>query len=432
MIPRVSLSRAALVLFSLCAACAPSPLVRSAQMGDWRALASLLEARLKAGDVSASEVRNVSRATIDFELSAGSDADVLARLGELSNCAGLIVPFLDERKNKHDGIGAHAATMLFELGKLAPDDVRGWADDDDAQWRALGVRGLVRNGDGEKRAKALVDPDGRVRLSAVFAVRDAGEVAEAPLLIEVARLDSESLNRLHAIRAIAASPSAGAKEVCALRDIWEGADDALRREIALAWVTSTSLFLGGGRERLIAILAAGGLSGPTIAAAAAVTRLRRNDKEIDQLAVTVLERALTHGSLLDKIHVLSAAVIDHSSVLQDAVKKLADETEVEVRVAAHIKLAGLAHTRKASVAALFVIANDAGHALTHQARLALARLEERDVIALLERDLGDASTAVKISAADALATLGEHPRAARVIADGNVSVRVRAACSLGR
>ena len=343
-------NRSHAVAFLFLVACAPSSLVRSAQVGDRRALAEQMEARLKVGDLSVNDVKEVARATVAFEVASAKEDELLARLDDASLCARWIVQFLDDRKGRHDEAGARAATMLFEIGKLSAGDVRDWANDDDATWRALGVRGLVREDDAGARMKALGDPDPRVRLGAILAMQTAGDKADASRLIESARLDPDLPNRHHAVRAFATLKSASKPEMTALRDLWESADESLRREIATAWATSRPLFESGGREQLVVLLASGGLSGPAIAGAAAVVRTHRDDNELDPLAVATLERALLHGSRFDKVRALAASSASGSPILHEAVKKLVDDSDVDVRAAVQAQLAPLPQTRNPVVA----------------------------------------------------------------------------------
>ncbi len=420
------------VLLAFVVSCAPSSLVRVAQSGERAALAAQIDAKLKAGELSAGDVREISRTMLQFELASAKDGDVVKRLDEASSCARLIVDFLDERRRRHDDAGARAAMMLLELGRLDPSEVRDRSNENDADWRAVGVRGLVRDGDAPARAKALGDPDARVRRSALRAIDAAKNATDAARLLETAQFDPETINRHQAVRILATFESVSGPEVTALRDLWESADEILRREIATAWAASNGLFANGGREQLIVLLAAGGLSASAIAASAAVARFHRVDKELDALAVATLERALLHGSRFDKVHALSAASATDSKIVHDAVLKLADDPDAEIRLALHTQLAALPERRAESLAALWVFARDHDHPVAPKARQALARLGVRSVLPLLERDTGDKNAEVRLGAVDALLVLDAGPRAAKVITDSDVSVRTRAVCALGR
>jgi hypothetical protein len=232
------------------------------------------------------------------------------------------------------------------------------------------------------------------------------------------------------VRILATFESASGAEVTALRDLWEGADEVLRREIATAWASSNGLFANGGREQLVVLLAGGGASAPAIAGAAAWVRFHRADKELDTLAIATLERALLHGSRFDKLHALSVTTATDSTVVRDAALKLAGDADPEIRLALHTQIGALPGRRAESLAALWVFAKDNAHPLVHRAREALARFGERAVLPLLERDIVDASAAVRLGALDALIALEASPHAAKLITDGDVSVRTRAACAL--
>jgi hypothetical protein len=391
-----------------------------------------IEAQLKAGDLTVSDVRKISLSVLQLELTSAKEADAVNRLDDASACARLIGDFLAERSGKHNDLGARATMALLELGTIDPGDVRHWAHDDDAAWRAVGARGLVGDGDGAARARALGDPDVRVRRSALRAIEVAKHPADLPRLLEAARFDPETIHRHQAVRILATFESVSGAEVTALRDLWEGADEMLRREIATAWASSHGLFASGGREQLVVLLAGGAASAPAIAGAAALVRFHRADAELDSLAIATLERALLHGSRFDKVHALSVTGATDSTIVRDAALKLADDTDPELRFALHTQLGALPARRAVSLAALWVFAKDNAHPLAHKAREALARLGDRAVLPLLERDIGDPTAAVRLGALDGLVALGTTPYAAKLITDSDVSVRTKAACTLAQ
>jgi HEAT repeat protein len=117
--------------------------------------------------------------------------------------------------------------------------------------------------------------------------------------------------------------------------------------------------------------------------------------------------------------------------VRDAALKLAGDPDGEIRLALHSQLGRLPERRAESLAALWVFAKDKAHPLAPRAREALARLGERTVLPLLERDLKDGSAAVRLGALDALIALDASPRAATLLADSDASVRAKAACALG-
>jgi hypothetical protein len=65
-----------------------------------------------------------------------------------------------------------------------------------------------------------------------------------------------------------------------------------------------------------------------------------------------------------------------------------------------------------------------------RARLALASAGDRRVQAWIEQDLAASDPAGRLAAASALAALGVSARAAPLLADGDVRVRMRVACIL--
>jgi hypothetical protein len=65
-----------------------------------------------------------------------------------------------------------------------------------------------------------------------------------------------------------------------------------------------------------------------------------------------------------------------------------------------------------------------------RARFALATRGDRHVQAWIEQDLGSSSAEDRLSAATSLEAMGVAARAAPLLADGDPSVRVQAACTI--
>jgi hypothetical protein len=270
-------------------------------------------------------------------------------------------------------------------------------------------------------------------------------VGDLDLLFETARVDPELLLRNEALRAMSqilrsdtAKPRA-AEHVNRLRDLWNGGDDAVREDVAIAWALSP-VFENGGREALRVELASA--KGPgALAAAGVVLRSASKDTEFAGSASALLSRTIAEGSRRDRLHALAIARPVGAEL--EAIRKAAKDDDLEVRVAG---LASLLESKPDHDAALKDLEAIAGQGVATKAgppsddgrvresaaraRLALARAGDLRIQAWIEQDLADAEPNRRLGAASALAALGRPARAVMLLADPDASVRTRAACTM--
>jgi len=410
------------------AACGASGAMRAAERGDRAALKAELASREKAGSLSNAEAAKIARAVASRELAQAKD-DAASRVRELRACANDVDDALAARMKTHDAAGAEAALARLDAGTLDASDVRAYVADPSDAWRAVGARGLVRSEDRPTRSRMIVDGAPEVRRAALRAAIAASDGADLDALAEAARVDPDPRARTEAVRGVA--QIGGAAAVAKLRDLWTGADDAIREDIARAW-SSPAVFAAGGRDELRVLVAAG--HGPAaIDGAAAALRGGMNDKEIAAAATALLTRTIgdgSHGSHRDRLHAI-AVVPRLSDDFAKALRDVAKDDDLTVRVGALARLTESAPDRAASIAALEALAGQAQMpAIASRAKLALASARDMRAQAWIEADLAAPDANARLSAASALAAMGHAGRGAPLLADEDVTVRMRAACTL--
>ncbi|MDB4944566.1 MAG: hypothetical protein JWP97_4100 [Labilithrix sp.] len=415
--------------------------VRAAERGDQARLRSEIQPKHQRGTLGTSEAADLAEAVATREIAtAKDDAAATARIRESLACAPEIDDALGDRMKKHDGAGAEAALLRLEDGKLGEGSARDYLSDGDDRWRAVATRTLHRGDDAPKRRAAMLDPSPRVRRSAIRAAADARDAGDLDVLFETARVDPEPLLRNEAVRAATAilresgDRARAATQANRLRDLWTAGDDAIREDVAVAWSFSP-VFESGGREALRVELAAG--RGPgAIAAAAVVVRSRSGDKELAASASALLARTIAEGSRRDRSHAIASARVTGAEL--EALRKAAHDDDGDVRVPALARLLESKPDHDAAIKDLEALAgqglggNVDGRALetATRARLALAYAGDLRIQAWIERDLASPEPSRRLAAASALAALGRPGRAAVLLADADVSVRTRAACTI--
>lgn len=434
----------------LAVACAAPATVRAARSGDRAELRREIEARHREGRLDDGEAARIARAIAIRELELAKGDAASTRVRELRGCAMDVDEQLMDRVKGHDAVGAEAALVLYEDGRLDDGDAREWLSDDDDRWRAIAVRALVRGDDGPIRRRLVLDPSPRVRRSAVRAASRAGELADLETLLETARVDPEPIVRTEALRAVSAilrknrAATAQARDLAVrLRDLWTSGDDAIREDVAVAWALSP-VREAGGAEALRVTIASG--AGPgAIAAAGVVLRTEASDDvELAASARALLARSIEDGSRRDQLHALAVSPLATELVLP-AVKKVAAGPDPEVRVVALSRLLELPAERTRAIRELEAFAaygvrkgrpasapedEPLAVARAGQARYALARAGHVRIQAWIEEDLTARDPARRLRAASALAALGRAARAAPLLADEDPSVRTRAACTI--
>ncbi len=422
------------VPFALTAACASSPALRAAEGGDFASLQRDVAAEEKLGKLSNPEAADLARAVVAWEISKAPSGEQLARVREVRACAREVDDALARRMATRDAAGAEAALARVESGEWSEGAARAHLADVEDGWRAVGARGLVRDEDDAARLRAFVDPAPAVRRAAMHAALHAKDPHDIDALSEAARVDPEPIVRTDAVRTLAAIGGAGA--AAKLRDLWTGADDPLREDIASSWA-SAALWGAGGREELRLLLAQGG-SSAAIEAAGAALRGPNRDAEVDASATALLVRTLVSAgkaSYRDRVHAIVASPTATGPILE-ALREVAKSPEAMLQVAALARLTGSPADREASLRALEAFAGEAVAgdtrrvAVASRAKLALATAGDLRVQAWLETDLTSPEASLRFGAATALAALGRSGRAAPLLADADPSLRTRAACAL--
>jgi hypothetical protein len=418
-------------LFLLLASCASSEAVSAARRGDVAAVAKAIEPDYRAGRLDNGEAARIARAVAENAIESSKGDEAQTRVRELRTCARSLVSALDDRTKTHDAAGAEAAMALLEIDELSESAAREYLQDTNDEWRAVGARGLVRERDAYARGKALVDPSAKVRRAAMRASGQARDVKDVPVLLEAARVDPDMLARSEAVRSIARIDPAGDDTAQRLHDLWQNADDALREDIAHAYVAA-NIAAAGGAEELRVLLAA--KHGPGVLSAAAFVLMRVGmsvDAETRSSAVAILVRTIDEAPRRERLLAIAMAPLSNGDV-RAAVKRAAEETnDLETRESALSKLLEITSEHEAAKRALMAFASPSTEEhVARRARLALAADGELAVQGWIEADLKSADPSTRLLAASALASLHRVARAAPLLADPDAHVRTSAACTV--
>ena len=442
----ISFAAAAFAAVAVAAGCAATPGIRAAESGDFAALRAEIGAGEKAGTLSLGDARAMARAIASRELSVALPEAAFARVREVRACALDVDDALRQRMKTPDAAGAEAALARLESGQLDGDDARKFIASADDRWRAVGARALTRLEDGAARLRALVDASPFVRRSAVRAAVAAKDPKDIDAVNDAARLDPEPMVRTEAVRTMALVAT-GVDVATRLRDLWAGADDAIREDIAGAWAMP-AVFPRGGRDALRVVLASE--QGPgVLAAAGAVMRAvqagQSHDSELETLARADLARAIDASSPRNRLHAIAVAPLgktaneetSSASSVMAALRRASHDDDKDVRIAALARMVEPSSDpersadRAEATRQLEALAGQTENAmLASRARLALAHAGDARIQAWVEADLAAPDPEMRLAAVDALAALGRASRGAPLLADADSSVRTRAACAL--
>jgi hypothetical protein len=428
--------------------CATSPAMRDAREGRYPELRAELDAQVRSFTISNRDAAAVAEIVASREVLLARESSALERVREVRGCAFAVDDALAARMKTRDEAGALAAQTRLEDGRLGEGAARELAASADASWRAVGTRALTRERDRAARLRALVDPAPGVRRAAVHAIVSAdAEGPDLDALFEAARLDPEPLVRTDAVRAIVRlserEPAAMPRDlVPRLQDLWVGADDPVREDIAAGWA-APAVRDAGGREALRLLLVQS--SGPgVIAGAGAVLRGGGGspaDVELRAMAAAVLARAIGSAVRRDRLHAIAVAPLAASggtsaadaATLLEATRKASRDDDSGVRLGALARLTEVKSDRQDAIVRLeALIEGPSAHlpGLRSRALLALAGAGDARVQSWLVSDLADANPQVRLASVDALGMLGVVGRGAPLLADPDPSVRTRAACSV--
>ena len=423
--------RSAALFVLVLVSCGASEAVSAARRGDVAAVAKAIEPDYRAGRLGNDEAARIARAVAENAIESAKGDEAQTRVRELRTCARSLTSAMGERSKTHDAAGAEAAMALFEIDELSENAAREYLQDTNDEWRAVGARGLVRERDFEARGKALVDPSGKVRRAAMRASGQARDPRDVPMLLEAARVDPDMMARSEAVRAIARIDPATGDTAQRLHDLWQNADDALREDIAHAYV-APNIAATGGAEELRVLLAA--KHGPGVLSAAAFVLMRVGmsiDDETRKSAVAILVRTIDEAPRRERLLAIAMAPLSNADV-RAAVKRASDETnDLETRESALSKLLEIASEHEAAKRALIAFASPkTEESIARRARLALAADGELAVQGWIEADLKSPDPSTRLLAANALASLHRVARAAPLLADPDAHVRTSAACTV--
>ncbi len=413
----------------LLVACASSPGVTAAQRGDRAALSAYIRPLYDKGGIDNAEAAKIAKAELTQELTSSKDKDALDRLRDALPCVPEVQSVFEDLARNHDALGAAAALALYDAGNVSDSRAREWAHDPMPEWRAVGVSGMVRAEDSETRRLALVDPSPEVRRASMRACGRANDPRDLDGLFDAARLDPDPMARNQAVRAIARILTSDPEVANRLRDLWNGADDSVREDIASAYA-SPSIVAHGGAQALRVLVASGHGPGVISGAAAITWSPGHYDAETRASALALLLRTIESGSRRDRSFALAVVPTSDAQVVLAITKASEDAADSDIRVSALARLLEVSSARAAAVTKLIELAqpDDAHSAVGARARAALARAGELKVQAWIEKDLTSEDASVRLDALSSLAALKRPARGVPLLADADARVRTRAAC----
>ena len=422
-----------LALLSLCH-CGGTASLHAAEQGKLEGLSVLVDGEVTRGELGKGEAVKLARAVARGDLRRAKGEAGVTTAKELGACVRALEEAFEERSQKEDEVAAAALLIRLEAGLAAPSEARKWftaiPDGPRAAFRKVAARALIQADEGGRRRDLFVDPYEEVRLGALAAAGIARDPLDVEPLLEAARLDPAIAGRTQAIRS--AGILGGERVVLALKDLWPQGDDAIREAITAAWAMPASFAEGGRRELAWVIETQKGA--PALAAA---LTLVRTGGEGSAAALGVVERAIAAGPAKDRLQAIGGAPLS-SAPLREALIKAEDDPDEVVKLAAasrHVEASAeeggaSAEERKKLGSKLLGLAASETKRVALGARMSLARAGFREVLPLVEKDLKSSDAQVRRSAGIALATLGELPRAARLVGDADGHVRSGVSCAI--
>lgn len=408
---------ASLVMFG----CGPAGPVRAALYEDLPSLRQRIQEAERAGKLDRARVAELAKAVASREVASAEGASGVRHVRALLGCAHPMLTALRQRAEVHDDPGAEAMLALLAVRDAEPSTlVTRYARETDPAWRAVAARAAIDKRDTLARRAWFVDPDERVRRSALEAALFAPDPLDLDLLLESFRLDPDPLSRSLAARA--AGAIGGEPAVLGLKDRFARADEGGRLTLVEAWAMPAAYESGGARELRIVAEAGAGLV--SIAAADALLRSGDNDGSLVGLLVT----AIDHGSEDERRLAVRLAPTGEPRVLA-ALDRARKDENVEVRVIALARLLGVAaRATEASKGLREMAAKKDGTA--DEARAALAAFGDRSVVSSLVEQSQKGEPWQRGRSAVALFRLGETVPAAKVLADADPGVRIRVSCGI--
>jgi hypothetical protein len=414
-------------------------MMRAASVGDRPGLARAVALANDRGTLTLGDAADVGHAVLERELRTSQAPDDAARVRDVRGCAEDVDDALAERMKGSDVAAGEAALARVESGALDRSTARAYIAAADEHWRAVGMSGMTRDRDRDARLRGLVDGSMLVRSAALHAVIGHDDPADFDAVLEVARVDPEPFQKSTAVRALGRMAGQPANVVDRLRDLWTGADEGLREDIA-GVLASRTIYAMGGREALAHMLATS-RDNEAVAVAGAILGSNVDDATLRAGASAVLVQALLGDGERSRIHAIAVVPVGREGMpeeesLLDALRAASRAEDADVQVAALGRLATARGTppgdRSAAVSKLEEVAapTTAFPPRSSRARFLLAAAGDLRVQAWIEADLRSPDASVRLGALDALAMLGRASRAAPLMADEDPRVRSRAACTI--
>ncbi len=368
----------------------------------------------------------IEHAQVDHQ--AGIDDTTF--ISSLTACVGSTKNLLEKRARADDNIAAEAALILLENGYYSRSKAAKARNAESGAWRALAAAISDRDPDAERHAY-FKDPDTRVRRAALRAARKAENDDDAQDLLEVARLDPDSMARSLAISTLAHLKTEAL--VQSLLDLYEMSKQAEQLQIIEA-LASKELFRSGGKERLETLVAKENDLQGIYAARALLKGLKREKKdagdslEMRQSAVNKLLEFSAGGSSSEARAALRALPLDDPEAL-NTLKEAALNEDSTISVIALARLAGISGAPRALRQALVDIVNEKKPA-SLQALAALAALGEPNIKPTLLKLSRSTSMSSRRVAANAFLRMADYEHLAPLLLDKSSSLRRHTACRL--
>lgn len=401
------------LLFST--ACSSLPGKGSAQSADFAALRKTLERER----LQPSQVRRLAREVLSAEIVRAKDREDRAFVSGLGACSEPLSKALKQRARTHDGVGAEAALLLLEDGRLT-DATKRFQDEEDGAWRALAARAASR--EDELRRTYYLDNDERVRRAALLAALEAKDKDDVEALLEVARLDPDPLSRNRAYQVLGL---VGGKRVAlALRDRFETADEELRLAIVDAWARP-QMYEKGGRGQLTRLLTRE--SGFEALYAASVLT-KDGDETLRNRAINRLLSFTKEGTTEERR--LAARLLPRGTKgTTMRLLELTKSEDREVAVIAWARLLGDPEQKELAHATLLTWAKEET-SVGLQARSALSVTGDERILPFMKQQMRSKAPESRRVAGAALVRLGAYTELAPLLADEEPSVRRTVTCQV--
>ena len=421
--------------------CGSPEILHSAEVEPLDAFRAKLAERLAQEQLSPGEARDLAGVLLRREIESTTGPQAERGFAELAPCASLLDDALAKRCQADDALGARACLVRARAGGGTSRDLAELVTSPEPTWRAVGARALTEPEPprhagaadpagrvADWRRKLMADPTAEVRLEAVRASGVAHDWADAPILLEVARLDPAPDVRAEALAVV--GRVATAEAVRTLRDRWERADDEERVHIVSAWALAAEREPEARRQLERVIEVERGAAGVEAALELLGKHTPAEAPPAAVVAAAMLERILGDGPTRVRVAALERAPLDWPE-LRKAVVKARDDSDREVAAAAAARLLEVKEERDKALKLLREIAPEIGPA-GERATRALVGARDHAALAVLDRNARSLSPSERSATVMAYGRLGELDRALRMLGDADARVRWAGACAVLR